>query len=87
MSKQTIKFQPVHPDPPTKNKVKLAAKRRKPTDGLPLKIFLNDLPVGCIKVSPAISIHIKGIQLPGKFQSLQSAKASAINYISQTLKK
>ncbi len=86
MSKQTIKFQPVHPDPPTKNKVYNQSKRRKPTDELPLKIYLNNLAVGFIRISPTITIFIKGTQLPGKFSSLNVAKAQAINYIADNLK-
>lgn len=81
MSKQTIKFQPVHPEPPSKVMAKKHAKRQKPTDGLPFKIFLDNLPVGFIRVDPKITIFIKGEQLPGKFQSMQAAKAYAINHL------
>lgn len=86
MSKQTIKFQPVHPDPPSKGKAQFRGKKQKPTKDLPLKIFLNNLAVGFIRVQPAISVFIKGCQLPGKFQSLNTAKAHAINHIASSLK-
>lgn len=86
MSKQTIKFQPIHPEEPSRSKALAKSKGfKKPTADLPLKIFLNNLPIGFIKVKP-FTIFIKGLQLPGKFQTVGSAKACAINHIAQHLK-
>lgn len=87
MSKHTIKFQPVHPDMPSKAKAKFKAKgSRKPAKEGPLKIFVDNLPVGFIRVSPKITIFIKGVQLPGKIESMGAAKAQVINYVSSTFK-
>ena len=87
MSKHTIKFQPVHPEAPSKSKAKFKPKGyKKPTKEVALKIFVDNLPVGFIRVNPKITIFIKGIQLPGKIQSMGAAKAQVINYVTEKFK-
>lgn len=87
MSKPTIKFQPVHPEDPTKAIVKSKIKRQKSvTPKTSYKIFLDNKPIGFIRVNPVITIFIKGSQLPGKQSSIDTAKATATNYIASNLK-
>lgn len=88
MSKHTIKFQPVHSEAPSKKKAKFKPKGfRKPTKDLALKIFVDNLPVGFIRVNPSITIFMKGVQLPGKITSMSLAKAKVINYVTEKFKK
>ena len=87
MSKPIIKFQPVNPIDPSKAIAKNKSKKSKVTiKETPYKIFLNNRPIGFIRVKPTITIFIKGNQLPGKQLSINTAKSTVINFVSENLK-